>query len=134
MHPPLAQAAHRLCANWAMSWRALGRIVAPSPVVSCLCPSVSLSACVHWRAVSRVGPTILQSSRRDTENCVAIQLLPRALSRAPSAVSQRAPCNVVDRVARCIATQKSPPRPQYSFQEQCSRIVFTNSVPNSDSE
>ena len=47
------QAAHWPSAHCAVSWRALGCIVASSPAVSRMCPAVSLFARVHWRAVSR---------------------------------------------------------------------------------
>ena len=84
-------------AHGAVSWRTLGRIMAPSPAVSRLCPARKLRARARWHAVSqRLGlpcrsPPPPPPPRRDTENRVTIQLLPHAVSHALPFVSQH-PC------------------------------------------
>ena len=73
IHTPMAQAMHRPLTHCVVSWRALGRIVAPSPAVSCLCPTVLRLARSGWLAV--------------LQRCVAhrVTALP-AVSRASCAV------------------------------------------------
>ena len=106
MHRPLAQAAHRPRTQrrvMARTRRYRGPLpgrVTPVPSRVLDVPFLFVRTRALWSAVS-------QPPRRDTENRLAIQLLPRALcaeSRAHSVVSQHGRCRVVGRVA----TQKSP--------------------------
>ena len=100
VHTPMAQAGYRSRAHCAVSWCALGRIAAPSPVVLRLCPTMSLLArarCYRvattyrspWRAVS--GRQACPSCH-DTIVCIVTHFAsqaPHALACRP-AVSQGA--------------------------------------------
>ena len=89
-----ARAQHPGRAHGAVSWRALGRIVAPSPAVLRAPPC----HVAHWRAVP-------QPPCPQYKNCIATQSPCRACCRACR--SAPAPCRSA--LLRYIATQRSPP-------------------------
>ena len=105
MHTPMAQAAHRPRVHCAVSWHALGRIVAPFLAMSRLCLAVYLHGPARWRAVS--------------QPFWPYRVPPAPYSGACSAVSQRccAPCRslshdtpsslaaLLSRYKNCIVTQ-----------------------------
>ena len=111
VHTPMAQAGYRSRAHCAVSWCALGRIVAPSPVVSRLCPAMLLLArarccCVAatyrspWHAVS--GRQACPSCH-DTIVCIVTHFAsqaPRARCRTPLRAGR--PCRRAPR--RCVTS------------------------------
>ena len=103
------------CAHSAVSWHALGCIVAPSSAVSRLCSAVSCR-CTYARVGSPCRSDAAFTLSHDTRNCIATQSLPHAVSRALPHVSLlSAPCrralrsSIAALVTMCRDTRFAPP-------------------------